>query len=67
MSCHPARPAPPAGPGKGTLRAEATITSGRKRIVHLQARTVDGDGWLVASATGSFAVMAPDPVPHEAS
>jgi acyl-CoA thioesterase len=51
----------------GTLRAEATITSGRKRIVHLQARTLDGEGRLVASATGSFAVMAPDPTRPEVS
>ncbi|WP_170110871.1 PaaI family thioesterase [Antricoccus suffuscus] len=42
----------------GSLTAEATILTAGRRIVHLQARTVDSDDRLVASATGSFAVIA---------
>ncbi len=44
---------------EGSLTAEATVMTAGRRIVHLQARTVDSDGRLVASATGSFAVIAP--------
>ncbi len=40
------------------LRAEATVLSPGRRIVHLEARTIDGTGRLVASATASFAVIA---------
>ncbi len=43
----------------GSLSAEATVMAPGRRIVHLEARTVDSDGRLVASATGSFAVIAP--------
>jgi acyl-CoA thioesterase len=43
----------------GVLRAEATVVSGGRRVVQLEARTVDGEGRLIASATGSFAVIAP--------
>lgn len=43
----------------GSLTAEATVMSAGRRVVHLQARTVDSEGRLVASATGSFAVIAP--------
>ena len=43
----------------GSLTAEATVMTAGRRVVHLEARTVDADGKLVASATGSFAVIAP--------
>lgn len=43
----------------GALTAEATVLTAGHRVVHLQARTVDSDGRLVASATGSFAVIPP--------
>jgi uncharacterized protein (TIGR00369 family) len=45
----------------GALVAEATVLSVGRRVVHLQARTADADGRLVASATGSFAVLSPPP------
>lgn len=41
----------------GVLRAEVIVLSAGKRVVHLQARTVNEDGRLVASATASFAVF----------
>lgn len=41
----------------GRLTATATVLSAGRRVIHLQARTVDDDGHLVASATGSFAVI----------
>jgi len=41
----------------GTLSAEATVLTAGRRVIHLEARTVDDDGRLVASATGSFAVI----------
>ena len=43
----------------GRLTAEATVVHPGRRIVHLEARTVDAEGRLVATATGSFAVIAP--------
>ncbi len=43
----------------GSLTATASVMTAGRRIVHLEARTVDSDGRLVASATGSFAVIAP--------
>ncbi|MFV1989574.1 MAG: PaaI family thioesterase [Acidimicrobiales bacterium] len=43
----------------GVLTAEATIVSGGRRIVQLEARTLDRDERLIASATGSFAVIPP--------
>ncbi len=43
----------------GALTAEATVMTAGRRIVHLEARTLDASGRLVASATGSFAVIAP--------
>lgn len=30
-----------------------------RSVIHLRARTIDGAGNLVASATGSFAVITP--------
>lgn len=48
-----------AGARQGGLRAEATVTTPGRRIIHLEAKTFDDDGRLVASATGSFAVFSP--------
>lgn len=42
----------------GLIAAEATVMTAGRRIIHLEARTMDADGNLVASATGSFAVIA---------
>ena len=47
------------GATDGTLRAEATVITAGRKVVHLRAETVDGDGRLVASATASFAVIQP--------
>lgn len=43
----------------GSLRAEATVLTAGRRVVQLESRTVDDEGRLVASATGSFAVFSP--------
>jgi acyl-coenzyme A thioesterase PaaI-like protein len=43
----------------GGLRAEAVVLSAGRRIVHLEAKTIDRVGRLIASATGSFAVVEP--------
>lgn len=48
-----------AGAREGGLRAEAIVTTPGRRIIHLEAKTFDDDGRLVASATGSFAVFNP--------
>jgi len=45
------------GVSEGPLTAEAVVMAPGRRIVHLEAKTLDGDGRLIASATGSFAVM----------
>lgn len=45
----------------GVLNATATVVSAGRRIVHLQARTTDANGQLIATATGSFAVLAGQP------
>jgi acyl-CoA thioesterase len=42
----------------GSLAATATVLHAGRRIVHLQARTTDGEGRLIATATGSFAVLS---------
>lgn len=47
------------GPSEGSLTAEATVINAGRRIVHLEAKTVDDDNRLVASATASFAVIQP--------
>ncbi len=47
------------GISNGTLTATATVISTGRRVVHLEARTVDETGTLVASATASFAVIEP--------
>jgi acyl-CoA thioesterase len=49
------------GAASGVLVAEATVLTAGRTIVHLQARTHDDTGNLVASATGSFAVLQPRP------
>lgn len=43
----------------GSLRAEASVLQAGRRIVHLEAKTYDSTDRLIASATGSFAVLAP--------
>lgn len=43
----------------GRLTATASVLQAGRRIVHLEARTTDETGRLVASATGSFAVIHP--------
>lgn len=45
------------GAAAGTLTAEASVLAAGRRVVHLQARTIDAAGSLVASATASFAVI----------
>ncbi|MEQ1760966.1 MAG: PaaI family thioesterase [Vicinamibacterales bacterium] len=49
------------GAAGGVLTAEATVLTAGRTIVHLQARTHDASGNLIASATGSFAVIQPRP------
>lgn len=44
---------------EGRLTAEATILHAGRRIIHLEARTLDDRRRIVASATGSFAVIRP--------
>ena len=41
----------------GRLRAEATVLTKGSRVVHLEARTTDETGRLVATATSSYAVI----------
>ncbi len=43
----------------GRLTARAEVMQAGTRIVHLDARTRDDEGRLIASATGSFAVIRP--------
>jgi acyl-CoA thioesterase len=45
------------GVSDGPLTATATVMAPGRRIVHLESQTLDGEGRLVASATGSFAVI----------
>jgi acyl-CoA thioesterase len=47
------------GATEGTLAAEAKVITAGRKVVHLEARTTDGQGRLVASATASFAVIQP--------
>lgn len=49
------------GATSGELVAEAKVLTAGRRVVHLEAKTHDGDGRLIASATGSFAVIALPP------
>ena len=41
----------------GSLRCEATVVKPGSRVVHLEARISGDDGKLVATGTGSFAVV----------
>ena len=41
----------------GPLTTEASVLTPGRRVVQLEARTLDGEGQLVASATASFAVF----------
>lgn len=43
--------------GPGPLVAKASVLTPGRRVVQVEARTVDGEGRLVASATASFAVL----------
>lgn len=43
----------------GRLVAQASILNAGRRVIHLEAKVHDGEGNLVASATGSFAVIEP--------
>ncbi len=45
------------GVSSGRLNATATVINAGRRIVHVEARTVDGDGRLIASSTSSYAVL----------
>ena len=45
--------------GGPTLHATATVRRAGKRIVHLDASVVDGEGTEVAAASGSYAVILP--------
>lgn len=47
------------GASEGELFAEANVLTAGRRVVHLEARTTDSQGRLVASATASFAVIQP--------
>ncbi len=47
------------GARSGTLTAVAEVMNRGRRIVHVQARTTDDEGQLVASATASFAIIEP--------
>lgn len=42
----------------GVLRAETRVLRAGRRIVHLDSSVTDADGRLVATASGSFAVLA---------
>lgn len=41
----------------GTLTAEAIVLTAGRRVIQLECKTTDDDGRLVASSTGSFAVI----------
>ena len=47
------------GAREGRLEATAIVVSAGRRVIHLEAKTLDAEGTLVASATGSFAVIDP--------
>ncbi|MDH3705973.1 MAG: PaaI family thioesterase [Acidimicrobiia bacterium] len=40
------------------LEAETTVVRQGRRIIHLESRVRDGDGELIATGAGSFAVIA---------
>jgi acyl-CoA thioesterase len=41
----------------GTITATATVRKPGRRVVHLDASVVDGDGTEIVAASGSFAVL----------
>ncbi len=41
----------------GTLRASAEVVTAGRRLAHVEARTVDGDDRLIASATSTYAIF----------
>ncbi len=43
--------------GEGSLTARAEVVRPGRRVFHLEARVVDGTDRLVATATGTFAVL----------
>jgi acyl-CoA thioesterase len=45
----------------GQLIATAEVLTAGRKVVHLEAKTHDGDGKLLASATCSYAVLPPAP------
>ena len=45
----------------GTLTAAAKVLTAGSRVIQLECKTTDADGRLVASSTGSFAVLLPRP------
>jgi acyl-CoA thioesterase len=45
----------------GDLRAEVNVVKAGRRIIHLDARVIDGNARVVATATGSFAVIPRPP------
>lgn len=45
--------------GEGELSVEVRVVKPGRRVVHLSAEATDSEGSLVATATGSFAVLAP--------
>ena len=47
----------------GPLEADTVVVKQGRRIVHLESRITDGEGKLVATAAGSFAVISASPAP----
>ena len=47
----------------GELAVDARILRQGRRVIHLEARAADGEGTLIALATGSFAVLPGAGVP----
>lgn len=45
------------GVSGGRLESSASVLKPGRSIVHLEARTVDSDGRLIATATSSYAVL----------
>ena len=43
----------------GVIRSTAEVVTAGRRLMHVEARTVDGDDRLVASATSTYAVFDP--------
>ena len=41
----------------GALHAETEVVKPGRRVIQLESRITDGDGRLIATATGSFAVI----------